>query len=412
MNMIQSLYISPHLLVFTNISWTICGLIELVHIKKKNLVHTRRTHLKVLPTRHTTKYDGVYFKEIIAENGKVVDKQYIIRWRDENGKDRLKTIGKHSEGVRPPYCKNKRDEIVVKLRLGEDAPHLAKKKSGITFDECADKYFSDRSHLVKESHKEKQRYLNHIKIHIGHKPMENVSIQDVEDLQKLFMKTLAPRTVNHLMFLVGTVFKHAIKKGLYSGTSPTIAIDGLKVDNARDKYLNTKEVEKLLKAAEMSHYEVWLFVKLSLSTGGRVSTIMDIKAKDIKLENNSVTLRDHKSAKTYTGFYDDDLKSILAERAEALKPNEPVIRLHRHTIEQKLRGLLDVLFNLDLEKDDSKNRTVIHTLRHTFASHLAINGVDILTIKKLMNHASIEMTMRYAHLSPDKGSDAVKSLYK
>ena len=40
---------------------------------------------------------------------------------------------------------------------------------------------------------------------------------------------------------------------------------------------------------------------------------------------------------------------------------------------------MNELFNQGLEKDDSKNRTVIHTLRHTFASHLAINGTPIFT---------------------------------
>ena len=73
---------------------------------------------------------------------------------------------------------------------------------------------------------------------------------------------------------------------------------------------------------------------------------------------------------------------------------------------------MNELFNKDLEKDDRKNRVVLHTLRHTFASHLAINGTPILTIKSLMNHSSIEMTMRYAHLSPDSGLNEVRKLYK
>ena len=65
-----------------------------------------------------------------------------------------------------------------------------------------------------------------------------------------------------------------------------------------------------------------------------------------------------------------------------------------------------------LEKDYSKNRTVIHTLRHTFASHLAINGTPIFTIKELMNHSDIEQTMKYAKLAPDSGKKNVINLYK
>lgn len=51
-----------------------------------------------------------------------------------------------------------------------------------------------------------------------------------------------------------------------------------------------------------------------------------------------------------------------------------------------------------------------HVLRHTFASHLAMRGVPIKAIQELLGHATIEMTMRYAHLSPDVKREAVRLL--
>jgi len=51
-----------------------------------------------------------------------------------------------------------------------------------------------------------------------------------------------------------------------------------------------------------------------------------------------------------------------------------------------------------------------HDLRHTFASYLAINGVDLLLIKELLGHKSIEMTLRYAHINNESKKRAVKAL--
>jgi len=51
-----------------------------------------------------------------------------------------------------------------------------------------------------------------------------------------------------------------------------------------------------------------------------------------------------------------------------------------------------------------------HGLRHTFASHLAMRGVPLKAIQELMGHATIEMTMRYAHLTPDVREAAVRQL--
>ena len=144
--------------------------------------------MKTLAKRIPTKTAGVFYKEIISENDKVVDKVYLIRYVDENNKERLKTIGKLSNGIREPYCKAKLNEITTKIKLGEDLPHLAKQKSQLTFDDLAQKYFEDKSHTTKESDKEKARYENHIKEYIGFYLPENIDSDLIQDLQNKYKK--------------------------------------------------------------------------------------------------------------------------------------------------------------------------------------------------------------------------------
>jgi len=79
--------------------------------------------------------------------------------------------------------------------------------------------------------------------------------------------------------------------------------------------------------------------------------------------------------------------------------------------QKRLKPILDDLFNQGLELNDSKNRFVIHSLRHTFASALAIKGTPIYTIQKLMNHKDINMTLRYAKADETKKFEAVAKMF-
>jgi site-specific recombinase XerD len=52
--------------------------------------------------------------------------------------------------------------------------------------------------------------------------------------------------------------------------------------------------------------------------------------------------------------------------------------------------------------------SLTHVLRHTFASHYMMKGGDILTLQRVLGHASLAMTMKYAHFSPGHLADVVR----
>ena len=147
---------------------------------------------------------------------------------------------------------------------------------------------------------------------------------------------------------------------------------------------------------------------IALTTGARLSSICTLKKKDISLSSKVINLRDDKNNETYKGFLSTKVEPLL--QLEQLQPNDSIFTKQQRTIQRKLQSILNRLFNQELARDDRKNRVVIHTLRHTFASHLAINGTPIFTIQKLMNHKDITHTIRYAKLAPDSGRDMVEGI--
>ncbi len=355
--------------------------------------------------RHKTRYQNVIYIETTT-NGKP-DKVYYIRFR-ENGKSKEIKIGKYSEGIRENYCNQKLLATNNAIRLGEQPPIIANshKKEIITFDQVAMKYFDAKELHNRTNHQARSKYKSQLKPHIGSSDIRLINKNDIIKIQTELAKTRAPKTVNQYIQFIRAVYNFIIDEEIYNGTNPTKGIKEQKVDNKRERFLTVNEVKNLIEVVR-DDTNLHLFTLLSLTTGGRLNTIMEITKKDIDLENSMITLKDIKNNDTYGGFFDENLKSILKERVRSLNPNDKVINMHSRTLRRKMSTILTKLFNEDLEASDRKNRVVVHTLRHTFASHLAINGTPIFTIQNLLNHKDIKQTLRYAKLSPDSGRDMV-----
>ena len=369
---------------------------------------------KTLNKRIATKSQGVFYKQVVDEKDKEIDKVYLIRWLDEDGREKLKTVGKHSQGIRIEQCKQLRNKTMTAVVLGTDAPHLTKEKSQLTLDDIAQEYFA--SSKAKDIDRLKSRFDLHYENNLAKKRIDNISIEDLEKKQRELTKTLAPATVNLIIGLVSTIYNHHIKKG-GRVSNPVKGITGIKTDNKRERFLSNDEITKLLDHVS-DEIDEYLFVLLSLTTGGRLETIMNISKRDLKFDQNSVQLKDFKNEGTYYGYYNDELKEKLIQHTKNLKASDKIILTNyignrTDRIRYRIGKMaMNKLFNTDLKKNDSKHRAVTHTLRHTFASHLAMKGASIITIKNLMHHANIEMTLRYSHLMPDSGKDEVMELYK
>ncbi len=358
------------------------------------------------------RFTGVYLNK--KSNG---DISYYITYRDANEKFKRVKIGDKSKGITEVYCNQKRNEVINQVRLGYDPLAKKKKKKIIILDDVAKLYF-EQSFQNKDNAKTKSKYLSKLQKRFGHKDIQEITADEILDYQATLLDNgLSASTINFDISFLGTLYNVAIEEKLFQGVSPTKSkkVKKLKNDNQRERYLTTEEIHLIYELIQDDNIKN--FVDLSLSTGGRLETILNIKVKDIDFSNGLITLKDLKNNSTYGGFLQNKVINSLKSQLDDVKPNTYVIgfkdtKYATRTLQRKLQNILNSLFNKDLDTKDAKNRVVIHSLRHTFASHLAINGTPIFTIQKLMNHQDIEMTLRYAKLSPDSGKNFVNELYR
>lgn len=363
--------------------------------------------------RINTKYNGIFYRETITNNKS--DKTYYIRYKDYCNKDKEIKIGKYSEGIRENYCNQKRNEIISKIRLGEEAPAAVrnKKKEILIISKFANEYFENRKDTRSKA-TDLSAYNKHIlpffekydfeqiDRHVINKYIKYLHTKTKENEKKVH---LSDKTLNNILNLLKTISRYGLKYE-FSKNDFTKYIELFDIDNARERFLNVNEIAILLEHSKNDEL-LYLIYKLALKTGARLSTILNISKKDIDFTNKLITLKDFKNNTTYKTFLTNDIIELLKNKVKTLKVNE---KLFKSNPQRRLRALLDKLFNEDIDDNDRKNKIVFHSLRHTFASHLAINGTPIFTIQKLMNHKDIKMTMRYAKLADVNGRDAIEKL--
>ena len=376
-----------------------------------------------------TKFTGVYYRDL--QNN---DRVFIITYK-LNGKFKKEKVGSTKEGITAIYASKIRAKRTSIDRLKDDAPMFLNQKLP-TFDECFNMYYKSIE-TKSDSPNTKRRYELHVKPTFGHIKIDDITTQMVEDF-KIKSKKLksqkttreyASKTINDWINTIGTVFNYMISKKDLNVKNPAIAakIEREKVDNDRERYLELDEIKKIWDAldnrreyfdnqirAEVTE-NVKVFLALSLSTGARLRSVLTISKADINLNTNTVIIKNHKANRTYNGYIHPKYKELIAKRIEKLRPidyiiNSSPVELSRNAINKVLKPIFDELFNQGLKPEDSKRRVVIHTLRHTFASQLAIAETPIYTIMRLMDHSDISQTIRYAKLSSANGRDAVFNL--
>lgn len=155
------------------------------------------------------------------------------------------------------------------------------------------------------------------------------------------------------------------------------------------------------KLLENCHEPLYTIITIALNTGMRKSEILNIKWSDVDFNRKLIYLLETKSGDKRAVPMNNIIFNTLHKVSKS--PKNPYL-FHNRT-GQPYQDIKKS-FHKALKMAEIKNFT-FHDLRHTFASHLVMMGVDLKTIQELLGHKTFLMTIRYAHLSPDHRKAAV-----
>jgi len=342
-------------------------------------------------------------KGIYERKGQHGDLTYYIRYQFQ-GTDIKERVGRKSRGFNRETAKE-----ALKSRLGDIARgqfSLEKTRKPVPFSKLVERYREFAASYKRGWDKEK--YLLEMFVEeFGDIPLSQITTWQIEKRKADRKKVVKPGTVNRELMVIKHMFKMAVEWGLTT-VNPAAPVKRFTVNDQRTRFLTEDEIQDLLKVCEEQITSPWLLplVTLALNTGMRQGELLGLRWEAVDLERGLITTKRTKNLRLKATPLNELSREALAWLNEHrygdylfmwpwgdLVGKTTVYRAFKTACNEV--GIADFRF---------------HDLRHTFASHLVMAGVDLVTVKELMGHAGINMTLRYSHLVPEHKAQAVAKL--
>ncbi|OBQ46462.1 tyrosine-type recombinase/integrase [Halodesulfovibrio spirochaetisodalis] len=360
-------------------------------------------------------FEGVYYRESTKRRyrGKP-DKSYEILYRNKAGKLVSEKIGWLSEGYNAEVARDIRGKRVREVRHGNEI--LDTEMTVATAWEHFEKWILANT---KRYRNDQSMYRNHIAKRFAHLKLSQLSPLDLEKLKaEMLAEGKSPQMVKHALTLVSRIYNKMNDLSLWRGDNPVKRVKKPQFDSARIRFLNRNEAQELLEQLSKRNLQAHDMALLSLHTGMRLGEIRALRWQNVNLDErliHVVASGEDDTTKNYTSrdaFMSDAVYEMLKEY---VRPANEFVFINQygkqHTnVPTTFKRIANKLFNEGVT--DRRQKVTFHTLRHTFASWLALKGTPILTIRDLMGHKTLAMTERYAKLIPDARRDAVANVFK
>lgn len=229
-------------------------------------------------------------------------------------------------------------------------------------------------------------------------------------LNHLNEKKISKRSISRHLSTMRTYYEY-LKKEKIINNNIFQGIKNPKIDKKIPTFINHEDLNHIIHSFTQSDIgkRDHLIVELLYATGLRVGELVNIKLKNIDFGAQSIKVVGKGNKERYV-FYNTTtselLKDYLKIRAKTQKTSNEYLLLNdkgNKITEAKVRQII----KNTLIKTGIKNKITPHTFRHTFATDLLNAGADLVNVKELLGHASLNTTSIYTHITNDR----IKEVY-
>lgn len=258
---------------------------------------------------------------------------------------------------------------------------------------------------IKSYLKDLEQYITHLSKYYHIEKPEIIEKRHIENfLQTLHRKKLSPKTIARKISAIKS-FHHFlfIEKIMDSDISSDFQTP--KIPKNLPTVLSVQEVIKILEISEVDSplgYRNKALLELIYGSGLRVSELLDIQMSDVHVTERYVLVRGKGGKERIVPISDiaeSALKKYMIEgRPKLIKKPLPYLFINNEGGKLSRQGFYKVLQGLASDANVEVNVSP-HTLRHSFATHLLENGIDLRSLQTLLGHEDISTTQIYTHIS-------------
>ena len=345
-------------------------------------------------------------KGLILEVRQSQGRTFYVRYRDEYGDQKSVRIG-DATVIELSAARQKAIEILSAAALGGDpqAEKAARKNVPHLDEFFIERYLPHVKGYKRSWKSDESIYRNHIAPVFGRCRMDAITRSEVSEFHHgIRALGYAPGTANRVLVLLGFMFNLARKWRLVLLTeSPTDDVELFRLNNERQRFLAPEEVEALFDELKRSPNKQLLpIVNLLLLTGARKREVLDAEWQDFDFTQRMWVIPKTKSGRSRKVPLSDTAISLVQglpsrKKSNFLFPNPDTGRPFR-----------TIFYAWDTARKRAEMADLrMHDLRHSFASFLVNSGRTLYEVQRLLGHANIKTTQRYAHLSDETLSNAV-----